>query len=143
ENVRGYREGRAKKDALNAALRTLNARADAAKTRVFDDALRALDGKLAAYAKGELDVLRYIRALTEGEVPDARFPNARKLLQALDMETSLDFKAVEKERGRFVQDLAAKLDKAALDDLVQASLLYRMGRLGYGAYYDYLRKIAL
>ncbi|MGQ0644187.1 MAG: hypothetical protein ACT4O3_01700, partial [Elusimicrobiota bacterium] len=57
------------------------------------------------------------------------------------MEEGLHFSTVEKERAGLIEKLAANLSEADLAALTQQSLLYRMGRLTYGGYYSYLRRL--
>ncbi|MBI4396041.1 MAG: 6-phosphogluconolactonase, partial [Elusimicrobia bacterium] len=67
--------------------------------------------------------------------------NVHLLMNALAWEEAMDFEAVEKERQKLVEQLARELSPEALDGLVSESLAYRVGKVGYGDYYRYLRDL--
>jgi hypothetical protein len=64
----------------------------------------------------------------------ARLSEVQKLNKALALESKIDFQRVEKERAGLIEVLVRKLDPAAVERLIAASLNYRAGRIGFGAY---------
>jgi len=68
------------------------------------------------------------------------FPNVRHLLNALDLEGSLDFKQVEADRLHLVDTLVKTLSKEELNTLAARSVSYRSGRVGCGEYHRALKE---
>jgi 8-oxo-dGTP pyrophosphatase MutT (NUDIX family) len=148
-NVQAYRDGRARKAGLEAWIKDSRAGLEAAGKRLLSLELWQLHENLEAYHRGSLDLLGYIRYLSsagrdgaDGAVPLGAFPQVNAFRNVLALEESLNFKAVEAERLRLIEDLSRRLDEKALDGLVRHSLAYRMGNIRYGQYYDALKKLA-
>ncbi len=139
ENVQAYQELLPRKDAFKEQLSAFDFSLKPAKDKFFSLTLWALDENIASYHKGSLDLLHYVKFLSKQVELGKDFPETRQLLDVLALEDSLDFKAVESERLQLVKILSHRLDKAALNGLLQASLAYKMGRISYGAYHEHLR----
>jgi len=143
ENVEAFQKSLPKKDEFQREIQALRNALEAAKESIYNLELWALDKNLAAYHKGELDLLRFVRHLTAND-PDigARFPQTGRLLEALALEESLDFKRVESDRAGLLQTLVQRLSRENLDRLLSASVAYRAGEIGYIPFYSFLRKLA-
>jgi len=59
-------------------------------------------------------------------------------LEAHDLETTLNFAQVERERGKLLKELVGKLNKNQISDLLNLTVAYRMGQLRHTAFYKYL-----
>ncbi|MGQ0645720.1 MAG: hypothetical protein ACT4O3_09550 [Elusimicrobiota bacterium] len=148
-NVQAYRDGRTQKAGLEAWIKDSRAGLEAAGKRLLSLELWQLHENLEAYHRGSLDLLGYIRYLSSaghdaagGAVSLGAFPQVGAFQNVLALEESLNFKAVEAERLRLIEDLSRRLDEKALDGLVRHSLAYRLGNIRYGQYYDALKKLA-
>ncbi|MCG3206194.1 MAG: hypothetical protein KCHDKBKB_02925 [Elusimicrobia bacterium] len=64
-----------------------------------------------------------------------------QFLEAYDLETRLDFNRVERERKSVLEKLSPTLNEREMTDLVAASFAYRMGKIGFGAYYQNLKRL--
>ncbi|MBI3012223.1 MAG: hypothetical protein HYY63_01200, partial [Elusimicrobia bacterium] len=76
-------------------------------------------------------------------VLDSRFrgndENIQKYLKAFQLEKSLDFKQVESDQKKLLETLSRKLKRGELIELLEESLAYRLGRIGYGEFYEGLK----
>ncbi len=143
-NVEGYRNGLRIKDQMAKQHGRLSGRVARLKERMFSKDLLSLDATLDAYARGSLDPAKFIQALwprVAGNDLDGLHQIAL-LKGLLDDEGSLDFKQIERERGSLVRSLAARISEADARRLVDYSAAYKSGRVGYGAYYDFLENLA-
>jgi pSer/pThr/pTyr-binding forkhead associated (FHA) protein/serine/threonine protein kinase len=123
-------------------MKDLSAQAEALKERIYSPPLKEFDHRSAAYREEKESLGDYVRYLMQDRPTAGRkFPNLSLLVQALDAENNLDFHKVEQERLRLVEQLARILPRPKLDELVQNSLLHRMGQWSYGRYYGYLKDI--
>jgi hypothetical protein len=116
------------------------------KTAVYSDSLKKYDENLTAYQdqrRGLGDYLRHLAGQTVGGAGELTkdYPNTGLLLNALEQESRLDFKQVERERVSLVELLAARLDEKTLNGLVKESMAYRAGRITYGRYYAYVKDL--
>jgi glycosyltransferase involved in cell wall biosynthesis len=170
EHVGAFRVSEKNRGDVQSKLATLSLASDQARDKIYSPGLRAIDDLRLAYLAHRLSLGDYALALSQTFNPkfpgdrrnrderdpssnsasnwelqvkgdDASFPNVDLLLEALKCERSLDFKLVEKERMRLVEDLVHRLSPASLDALVQESLNYRAGRLPYGVYLSNLRSL--
>jgi glycogen debranching enzyme len=140
-NVRALSESLRSESGEEAAAAPVRAAMKALKAAHFGSDLRDLDEKMGAYARGELGLGRYVRALSEKVPAEKAGANVRRFLQALDLEEKLDFKRVESERVRLIETLVENLMQADLEHLLKTSLTYRLGQTTYREYYDYLRGV--
>jgi 4-alpha-glucanotransferase len=138
-NIQAFRDSLKNKPAVHEALTGLDRRAAALKEKIYSPSLKEFDRRYAAYKSRREGLAPYVRHLMSQPVSAGGYPNLRLLVNALDWEDSLDFKAVEKERLRLVETLAENLSQEQLADLVRQSLQYRLGQMTYGGYHRYLR----
>ncbi|MGQ0645079.1 MAG: hypothetical protein ACT4O3_06260 [Elusimicrobiota bacterium] len=117
-------------------------RADATKAAVFSPALLELDEKTRARENDGLPLGDYLSYLSSRAGGAKKLPNVSLFLQTWAMEKSLDFAAVERERGLLLARLAEGLDRKSLAGLLAASASFRAGELGYADYYRLLKSVA-
>jgi hypothetical protein len=104
------------------------------KINIYSKELNAYDHLTTTYEKNQIGLGDYVKNLLSLQGTSSVSPQIQIFLTALHEEASLDFKAVEKDRLRLIDQLVEILDKPALDGLVQTSLNYRSGRLTHGDY---------
>jgi hypothetical protein len=141
-NIVAFQESRPHLAALELRLSEWNRSLAGLKAAHFSPELLDLDRRRARYARNEVplqDHLGRLKAL--GGLSPSRAPHAARFLAAMEMEKSLDFKAVEAERALFLETLAKSLSEGELARLVDLSLSYRLGNLTPGAYYHGLRRL--
>jgi len=148
-NIRAYQDSVGNIDAIRVFIRDMEADIARWKGIVYSPKLKEFDGHFLAHAEGREglgEYARYLVAAYDGEGPrpvragDA-YPNVRLLVEAVGQERSLDFRKVEEEQVRLVKEMCSVLSESRLNDLVQKSLLYRMGRMSYEGYYGSLAEL--
>ncbi|MGQ0644974.1 MAG: hypothetical protein ACT4O3_05735, partial [Elusimicrobiota bacterium] len=141
-NIQAFKDSLKNKPAVHEALTALRTAADAAKEKIYSPALQEFDRRFSAYKEGRDGLGAYARYLMDARAGrGGALGNLHLLLNALEWEESLDFKAVERERLQLVEELAKTLSEPELNRLVQRSLDHRLGRLTYGDYYRFLREL--
>jgi hypothetical protein len=142
QNIQSFKDSIANKPAMHAFLSEAKSIVALLKVQAYSPELREFDTHYNAY-KGRLEGLgayvRYLMLTHSGS--RLAYTNLHILMNALEWEETLDFKLVEKERLELVELLAKKLSEQKLSALIQQSLLYRLGRMGYGDYHRYLRQV--
>lgn len=141
ENVDAYRRGLAVGAEADRAVQDLQRSLDARKDKAYSAAMKAFDEWVSSYESRGSSLSKYVRWLcaTPGlSLP--RFPEVSRFENALRLESSLDFSAVEKERTELVRRLAESLPQEELDPLVRASAAFRAGEVSAGAYYGYFHR---
>ncbi len=141
-NIQAFKDSVKYKPGMSAFLKELKDAMFRLKAGSYSPKLKEFDRHYGAYKNRQEGLGSYVRYLMDAQRnSEMRFPNLRILLNALDWEESLDFKRVESERLQLVEAMAKKLSEDSLSYLVQQSLLYRLGRMGYGDYHRFLRKL--
>jgi hypothetical protein len=148
-NVRAVKEALKLQAELNVFSEAATRSLSPLKQQIFSPALQEYDRRQDDYRTKKLGLDGYVDYLLtagakgegSGVREDKKFPNLFRLREAFQREKSLNFEAVEGERLALIETLADNLSEKALDDLVQRSLLYRLGRITYGDYYDFLEKL--
>lgn len=138
-NVRALLDARKEKPAMEKTLAGLTSVVGSLKATLYSEELKEYDRLFQSYndqKEGLADFVRYL-VRVHGE-DHKKFPNMGLLIKALAAEKSLDFKRVEKERLALVEMLAGGLSKTKLNLLVERSLQYRAGQMGYGDYHRFL-----
>lgn len=138
-NVEAYRQSVALASDYKEQLASLQKENITQKSKTFNPTLFAFDAQVQAYRENHLSLGDYVKDLTNSArtIGD----DTRHFLTALTAEKGLDFPLVEKERGRLIEELISQLDKAQMEELLNHSVAYRLGQIGYGSFYRYLQDI--
>ncbi|MBI3012104.1 MAG: hypothetical protein HYY63_00585, partial [Elusimicrobia bacterium] len=104
------------------------------KEKFYSVELKELDKQQKKYEEGDLKLGEWIEVLG-----DSKQPNISKYLQAHRLEKSLNFKQVESDQKKLLETLSKKLKREDLVELLEESLAYRLGRIGYGEFYEGLK----
>lgn len=145
-NVNALKTGFKGKESLQTTFNTLQSETIKLKETLYSKALKTFDTHFEAYHADKeklADYVRYLIANSPSLSDRPSVPNLHLLVSALDEENALDFKRVDTERKQLVERLVEKLAKPDLQKLVDKSVDYRAGRMGYGDYHAHLRKICL
>lgn len=136
-HLEAYRRTSALSEETGMRLSALAAQAEAEKGKVFGKELMDFDRLVQGYGQRTVALGKYVRAVRSYGAADA--PEIGRFLQAYEMETTLDFKQVEKERSELVKRLTVRLSQSQLSDLLRASVAHRLGQSASGEYYSRLR----
>ncbi len=138
-NLEALFTAREQKPRVQEQVRAMEQDIDNVKKSVFSPELNEIDGLRTAYRKGTIGFGTYVQKLaTRASENDL---NIEQFLAAYEMESNLDFKRVEAERKTVIEKLTKELNEKEVSNLVAQSLAYRMGRIGFGAYYLGLKKL--
>jgi hypothetical protein len=139
-NVQAYLNSRRSKEAAVTELRARAIRLNIAK-RILPKTLRELEADRADYATGRLALGAYLKKLAN-RIPINEQPAiVRQFLAAHHLETQVDFQRVTAERKAVLDRLVATLAAPEMAELTAQSSHYRMGQIGFGAYYRYLKSL--
>ncbi|MBD3296741.1 MAG: hypothetical protein GF392_05180, partial [Candidatus Omnitrophica bacterium] len=68
--------------------------------------------------------------------------NARKLVRAISIEESIDFKAADQQRKRLMDELSTVLSRKPMEDLVLMAVRYKRGEVSPATFHRYLGDLA-
>jgi hypothetical protein len=139
-NLSAYRRSLATKEADRGHIKNRAAQLEREKSVAFNKELKAFDQTVQAYHRGTASLGTYTRALAHKEASPLAKPIAL-FLQALEKEETLDFKEVERERGRLLESLAQKMSPSQTNELISRSMAYRAGQLAYGDFYRWIKTL--
>jgi hypothetical protein len=146
ENATALRESYAARSETRSVLERLQGTAKTLKQKRYSPALLEYDTHMAAYKAERESLSDFVKFLAHTYKPHSKAlpalgANVAMLLTALELESSLDFKQVESDRARLVETLVGRLNTQSLQDLVDKSVAYRSGSMGYGEYYSHLLNV--
>ena len=140
KNYKAFREVLDRKETLE-YIEKLSGIAKKLKEKHYSQKLLELDENATAYRKNELNLTDWVRCLGRNRSTEYRNQkNFDLILQSIKLESQIDFKEVESERKRLIQNLEKSLVKEDLKELVSQSLLFRLGKLSIEEYYSYLEE---
>lgn len=140
-NVAAYRKGLEHKDKSRETLARMSAALNSVKDAIFTPEMKQFDSRVERFEKREIGLADYVQSFDgTGLLRSGRYAEIEKFYSVIKVEKDLDFAKVEAERSKMIKELSKKLDKKELNGLLQMSVAYRLGRIGYGAYYGYLKE---
>ncbi len=170
-NVKAYEDSRPLKKEISTQIEQWQLTLSQLKKQIYSPELQKFDQIQTDYQQGKIGLGLYLKSMahaskgSRGTTPPlspplsldkvpvsgkgyvtphhplSPFPNLNLFLEAVDIEQSLNFKQVEQERNQVVRQLASSLSKPELNALVEKSMLYRMGKMSYGRYYNELIQV--
>lgn len=138
-NVKAYWDSENLKEPLKKKIQKQQAELNQAKSKIFSKELKSLDDLQTAHHNGSLSFTAYVEALSQRS-NNLDF-SVQQFLEASRMERALDFARVDVERRQVVEKLAERLSSDETANLVSMTLAYRSGRMGFGDYYQALKKL--
>lgn len=137
-NVKAYLDSRAARAAVASELSVRRARLELEKARLYSAPLRRFDALVEAHRAGRMSFGAYVRALADRG--DASSEMSR-FVQAFELESKLDFTAVERDRQRLLERLAARAAKDELSSLLSLGVALRTGRCDTAAFYEAVARL--
>ncbi|MCB4756125.1 MAG: AAA family ATPase [Elusimicrobia bacterium] len=138
-NVKAYREALPLVAKNQGYLKTLERKLGREKEKVFNPRLAAFDARVQSYRRGQLPLGPYLRFLSTSAKTASI--EVDLFLEAWQLEKALPFSLVEKERNELVVRLLKKLDPGKTQDLLKASVSYRLGSLSQADFYEFLKDL--
>lgn len=143
-NVEAYQSASVQKERVLHLLDSEKQALVSLKSKILNPALAKFDARLSGYQEGTLSFGDYVSALTQAH-QNAGLGDMDLLLEqfmaAYGIEKSLDFNVVESQRASVIEKIAKKSSEAELHELLAESLAYRLGKIGYAAYYQAVKRL--
>ncbi len=138
-NVDAYRSSISKADEYKSQLNSLKNRLASEKKKLFNPLLYNFDLQVQGYRDGHLSLGSYVEFLSRQTSEFS--PTIETFIEAFRLESSLNFAAVEAERGQLLSELLAKLNASKSQTLVAASVAYRLGHISHVDFYTRLKTL--
>ncbi|MBI2119832.1 MAG: DnaJ domain-containing protein [Elusimicrobia bacterium] len=143
-NVEAYKRSYPKIERYKEHIHSFKIKLEEQKSEHFSQKLKAFDQKVELYRNQKIGLGEYIKTVTSISSMDyqviSNHSQIRKFLKALEIESSLNFKEVEKERAALLEQLIQSLSKAQMQELLNVSMVYRLGNIKHADFYVYLQK---
>ncbi|MFN0118277.1 MAG: hypothetical protein ACKVQC_08330, partial [Elusimicrobiota bacterium] len=140
-NVTAYLESGLIKNIVQKDLLLIAQSLKERKQKIFSESMLAFDKLRLDYEEKNISIGSYICALDQIKKSKAESSVITQFLKAYELESTLDFQQVERERIIAFKKLSMKLSQVELRSLMTESLAYRMGREGFGTYYNILKTL--
>jgi hypothetical protein len=115
------------------------------KGKLYNRALKELDEKRIGFKEAATSLNDYVKYL---DVPAkskrinlSAYPNYNNLISSVDIEKTIDFPAVEKERSGVIDALSKVINQDELNELLTKSVDFKVGRLSQAQYHNYLKGV--
>ncbi len=140
-NVSAYLGSFAAAPARLRQLKRVQLQLERRKLETFNPRLLAFDRVVQSHRGEKIPLGQYVRALAAVTPLAEDSDEVRKFLVVLNMESSIDFRAVEKQRGDFLGQLARSIGRRESENLANAAIAYRCGKLDHSEFYGRLESI--
>jgi len=110
---------------------------NALKPKIYNEELLKFDVKAQEYKTDKIGLIDWIKILGKNE---AHGKNVNLLMRAVALEEMVNYEKVETERARLLKYLEQRLTKEDLQELVQKSLYFRLGKITSAEYYKFLEQ---
>ena len=142
ENLNVYRESLKNKEAVDKYLSKLTHILNNLKRHIYSDKLFELDEKYTLYKADELefkDYLTYLAAKASALSIDVKpLANIYLLNQSLKLESEIDFKKANEERGMLIDALNKKLSRVDTEELILKTVGFKGEKVSPKEFYSYL-----
>jgi hypothetical protein len=142
-NLTAFEKGESFKVQDQLWIDRLSLAGDAAVSQWYGKALSEFEIHRAGYEKGSEGLAEWLTYLWKNRPQNRPYAHLSRLKSVLEKESSLDFKAVEKERQSMAEVLARVLPAGDLQRLVDQSLSLRMGRVSFTDYHRFLESLCV
>ena len=113
------------------------------KVKVYSKQLKELDEKKAGFNEEKVslnDYVRYLGDIAQAKKADlAAYANYKNLFDSLELEKTIDFNTVERERTGAIEVISKKCNVNELNELLAKSAEFKAGRMTQAQYHIYLR----
>lgn len=137
-NVQAYRLSAPRAAEMKEKLSAISRQISMEKQENLHPALLSFHEGVESYHRGVLSLGEHVARLAS--LGEKLPPSLLSFQKALHIEATLDFTAVEKERGQVLERLVGKLGAGEQALLLNAGLAHKQGRISYAAFYDFLEK---
>jgi hypothetical protein len=138
-NVEALRASLPFKEETARALTSLKQEIEVQKKH-YNPSLAAFDSKTTGFEEGRIGLADY--ALILNSIRPAKSPNLKFLVEASQLEKTLDIKKTELERERFLKALLVRISPLETTALLDMSAGFKTGSFSYGDYYRKLKELS-
>jgi SAM-dependent MidA family methyltransferase/signal transduction histidine kinase len=110
------------------------------KIKIYNGKLKEFDEVSSKYKEEKLSLTEWVEYSLAYDTDRIEHINICLVAKAIDIEKRIDFNKVEQDRASLIKELEKKLTKEDLKELIQESLLYKLGKISSLDYYKYLDK---
>jgi hypothetical protein len=143
EDLRAFRETLGNVNEAEFFIKNLNNIIALLKKRIYPAELLEFDDRMNLYNENKIGLtewVEYIKSKIKNQKSKSR--NFYLVLRAINIEKEIDFNKVEAERTGLIRDLEKVLVKEDLQELVQKSILFKLGKVPALVYYTYLERLS-
>src|SRR3989338_9068541 len=135
EQVRSFKETLTYNKEVERWKEEINKQIRPLKEKIYTEELKKFDDYKNKFENGEIKLGEWLEILVIQFI-EQRSPNIKRYLEAYRLEKEIDFKKVSEEQKKVLEQLSAKLSKNELMGLLEESVAYRLGKIGYEEFYS-------
>ncbi|MDD5422907.1 MAG: hypothetical protein PHT32_05760, partial [Candidatus Omnitrophica bacterium] len=142
ENLKAYRDSLKDKDEAEKVLEMLRYYLANLKSHIYSPELQEFDAEKGNYSEKRIEFSAYLDYLAgiskETGIDLAIYKNLRMLMEILEREKGIDFKAANAERETLIDELTKRLSRVELETMAARSVEFKEGVLKEQEFYAYL-----
>ncbi len=138
ENFTGFRNTIKNKSETKRFIEIISSVIHLLKSKIFNKGLLELDGKALKYEDGKLDIKDWVEYLSSNNSFVSKKENIQFFLEINRLSKKVDFRALEKERKFFIEELGKKLTKNELKIVIEKTLFLRLGKISAENYFKFI-----
>lgn len=141
-NVEAYRESRIYSAKLSTSLEQAETALGLQSARLLSMPASRWIRAVRSYDRGDIGVIPFVQAMAQSMSESSLPSEISKLKRVMDLESGLDFTAVEEERSALIDALTRGLTPLQIQSLTDLCLRHRSGDLSFGGFYGALENYA-
>ncbi|MFH1645533.1 MAG: hypothetical protein ABIB11_03840 [Candidatus Omnitrophota bacterium] len=146
ENVKAFKSAIEAREDTSRYYKNISSILQDFKNKVYSPQLLELDKNIIAYKSEDLGFSDYVSYLGEqfdiNNLNQEEDPNFTLLRSLLVKEADIDFLEVDTQRSEYMDELHSFLEEAALSELVDRSLRFKLGKITALDFYSYIEEIS-
>ncbi|MFN0116761.1 MAG: cyclic nucleotide-binding domain-containing protein [Elusimicrobiota bacterium] len=143
-NVEAYKTAMLEKKSITTLFEKERQELMNEKLKILNKDLRQLDQHLNAYQAGSLSFGDYVLFLAKQNSTQENMELVvEQFIAAYEMEKSLNFSEVERQRSHVIKKLSEISDKNDLKKLLDISIEYQSGNISYASYYQFVKEFII
>ncbi|OVE78264.1 hypothetical protein BVX98_00925 [bacterium F11] len=140
-NINSYKEAVGSRSTLRAVLQVTKKKLIKRKNIVLNPGLKKFDSIVQAYRYKKMSLVEYLNQYSPSSFK--KDTEVERFVDALKMESSMDFPAVERERDSLIEKLVSRLSPDETQQFSGQLVSLKAGRLSYADFYSEFMKLCL
>ncbi|MFH0732902.1 MAG: tetratricopeptide repeat protein [Candidatus Omnitrophota bacterium] len=146
EHLGCYKDAQLDKEAILSLIGAIRRALDSLKERIYSKELRVFDKRIQEYKNKDAQLANYLQVLAKhakaAKQDISGYSNVFSFLELAKQEAKIDFAKAQDQREALIKELSETLEKNALQELLEKSLDFKLGKITDREFYSYLAALS-